>query len=304
MSSKKLSVKILLAALFLFINANCISQQQATVSNKPQTALPKAPKNVILMIGDGMGYGAVEAAGIYANGKSGTLSFEQMPYIGQMSTYSANNAITDSAASATAMATGTKVNNGVVSVRTPGNKKELMTVLEICQEEGKSVGLVSTADISHATPACFATHDKDRDHYKEITEDYYRDSRPDVMLGGAQYARPDKAKEVGYTVVENAKELMAIDTDTVQKLWGQFGKGHMPYEYDGAGDLPHLSDMAIKALDILDNDPDGYFIMIEGARIDHAGHANDIKRNVTETVEFSKQCKRFMTTSRTTRIRF
>lgn len=283
-----LSARILLVTLFLIFNASCISSQQTVTGSKPNTGIPKAPKNVILMIGDGMGYGHVEAAGIYANGKSGTLSFEQLPYKGQMSTFSADNAITDSAASATAMATGAKVKNGVVSVRIPGDKKELKTVLEIAQEQGKAVGLVSTADISHATPACFATHDKDRDNYKAITEDYYRDSRPDVVLGGAQYARPEPARKAGYAVVENSEQLMAVDTNKVNKLWGQFGKGHMPYEYEGVKDLPHLSDMAIKALEILDNDPDGYFIMIEGARIDHAGHANDIKRDILETVEFSK----------------
>ena len=281
------SSRILALIIIGLLYAGCGASAPEKVSTTTPPAVRQAPKNVIIMIGDGMGFEQVKAAGMYANGAEGTLFFEQLPYKGQMTTFSANKAITDSAAAGTAMATGTKVNNGVIGMRIPGDKKEIKTVLEILKDEGKAVGLVTTADISHATPASFGAHEKSRNNYEEITQDYLRGSKPIVMLGGAQYVSPQQAAEAGYTVVEDRKSLMAVDTDKVNYLWGQFGEGHMPYEYDGVGELPHLSDMVVKALDILDNDPDGYFIMIEGGRIDHAGHANDIKRNVFETVEFA-----------------
>jgi len=117
------------------------------------------PTNVILFIGDGMGYNQVAAAGLYAHGASGTLSFEAFPNQAQVTTHSADSAITDSAASATAMATGRKANNGVISVAYPGDGHELPTVLEHAAAAGKATGLVTTTDISHATPAAFAAHE-------------------------------------------------------------------------------------------------------------------------------------------------
>ncbi len=98
---------------------------------------------------------------------------------------------------------------------------------------------------------------------------------------------PSAASAAGYTVVTDRASMQAVDTNTVSMLCGQFGTAAIPYEYDGVGLLPHLSEMAATALDILDNDPDGFFLMIEGARIDHASHSNDLVRTIFETIEFS-----------------
>ena len=120
------------------------------------------PHNVILFIGDGMGFEQVKAAGIYAHGTSGTLSFESLPYQGEVTTTSADNPVTDSAAAATAMATGFKVNNRVISVAIPGDGRDLETVLERLRDQGKSTGLVTIAYVTHATPAAFGAHESDR----------------------------------------------------------------------------------------------------------------------------------------------
>lgn len=266
----------------LFVTG-CISELTNSVG---QTSDSPA-KNVIFFIGDGMGFEQVKAAGIYANGEAGTLSFESLPYKGQVSTYSANEPVTDSAAAATAMATGVKANNGVISLKIPGDSSELKTMLEYYKEKGKAVGLVSTAYISHATPAGFGAHEPARGNNKQIIEDYLSQTKPDVLLGGAKYIAPSQAVDAGYTVVTDRKGLLAVDTDNVTQLSGQFGEDHMPYEYDGVGDMPHLSDMARIAIDILDNDPDGFFLMIEAGRIDHAGHKNQLERNILETIELS-----------------
>ena len=246
------------------------------------------PTNVIFFIGDGMGFEQVAAAGMYHAGAPGTLSFEAFPYRAQMTTHSANLPVTDSAASATAMATGRKVNNGVISMALPGDGAELQTLLEIFRDQGMSTGLVTTTFMTHATPASFGAHEPSRDNYAEIASDYLYQTRPNVLFGGAGVGitAPD-AVAAGYTVITDRSGMQSLDTESITRVSGQFGVGHLPYEYDGLGTLPHLSEMTATALAILDNDPDGFFLMVEGGRIDHAGHANDIVRNVLETLEFA-----------------
>lgn len=246
------------------------------------------PKNVIFCIGDGMGFEKVKAAGMYVHGEAGTLSFEALTYQGEVTTHSADSAMTDSAAAATALATGFKVNNGVLSTALPGDGRELYTLLEYFRDQGKSTGLVSTTFITHATPAAFGAHNASRGNLEEIAGDYLNYSRPNVLFGGGGNGMSAAAAEAAnYTVVTDRQGLLTLDTENLSWVSGQFGETNLPYEYDGLGDLPHLSEMAATALDILSGNPVGFFLMIEGGRIDHAGHSNDIERNVCETIEFS-----------------
>ena len=245
-------------------------------------------RNVIFCIGDGMGFEKVKAAGLYANGEAGTLSFEVFPYQGEVTTHSANSSMTDSAAAATALATGFKVNNGVLSTALPGDGRKLYTLLEHFRDEGKSTGLVSTTFITHATPAAFGAHNPERGNLAEIADDYLSYARPNVLFGGGGNGMSIAAAEAAnYTVVTDRRGLLTLDTENLTRISGQFGDTNLPYEYDGVGDLPHLSEMTASALDILARNPIGFFLMIEGGRIDHAGHSNDIERNVCETIEFS-----------------
>ena len=249
---------------------------------------PNMLKNVIFCIGDGMGFEKVKAAGMYAHGEAGTLSFEALPYQGEVTTHSADSSMTDSAAAATALATGFKVNNGVLSTALPGDGRELYTLLECFRDQGKRTGLVSTTFITHATPAAFGAHNSARSNLGEIADDYLNYTQPNVLFGGGGNGISAAAAEAAnYTVVTDRQGLFALDKENLSQASGQFGETNLPYEYDGLGDLPHLSEMATTALDILDREPGGFFLMIEGGRIDHAGHANDIERNVCETIEFS-----------------
>ncbi|MHC4083807.1 MAG: alkaline phosphatase [Planctomycetota bacterium] len=243
------------------------------------------PKNVIIFIGDGMGPEQVKAGGIYVNGAEGTLSFELFPYSGELTTYSANASVTDSAAASTALATGIKVNNGVISMAYPGDHSELETLLEYSKLLDKGTGLVTTTYMAHATPAGFGAHESDRNNYSQIANDYLTQTRPNVLFGGNSYMGGAAAS--GYTVVTDYAGMSTLDTENVTMVSGQFGSGYMPYEFDGLGSLPHLSEMTMTALAILDNDPDGFFLMVEGGRIDHASHDNDIERTVHETIEFA-----------------
>ena len=276
MNTRKKNIRIVLAVLFV------LSVQLFAV----------APKNVIFCIGDGMGFEQVKAAGMYLDGEEGSLFFETFPCSGEVTTCSADKEITDSAAAATALATGVKVNNGVISLRLPGDGGKLTTLLEYFKAEGKKVGLVSTTYISHATPAAFGAHAKSRGNHEEIIDCYLTKTKPDVLLGGAKTIKPQAAVEAGYTVVTDRTDLMAVDTNAIARLSGQFGKDHLPFEAKGKTDLPHLSEMTEVALDILDNGTEGFFLMIEGGRIDHAGHKNLLKENIYETIEFANTVRK------------
>ncbi len=257
------------------------------------------PKNVIILIGDGMGFEQVDAAGMYMYGydyglsPAHLLSFQTLPYQGELTTYSASSSVTDSAAAGTSLATGFKVDNGVIAMAYPSNGSyaygtEIETLLEYFQQRGKSTGLVTTTYVSHATPASFGAHEPARGNYSQIITDYLTQTQPKVLLGGAKYINSAAALAAGYSVVTTRAQLLDPNAISSPKLSGQFGSDHLPYEHDGNyATLPHLSEMAGVALEILQDDPDGFFLMVEGGRIDHAGHANQIERNVRETVEFA-----------------
>ena len=272
-----------LLALLLVGHHNRLSWPSKTLA-----ARQPGPRNVILFVGDGMGIESVRAASLYATGHGGRLAFESFPHRARMTTASADSQVPDSAASATSMATGVKVNNGVISVRLPGDGSRLPTVLEDAQMQGKRVGLVTTAEIEDATPACFAAHQPQRSRGKEIARDYLERSRPDLLMGGYQEhgVTPSAAAKAGYTVVRNRRQLQTAPP--AARLAGLFGPGKMPYELDGNyGTIPDLSEMTAAALQRLDN-PRGFFLLVENENIDESGHANHIQRNVKATVELSE----------------
>ena len=243
-------------------------------------------RNVILCIGDGMGPEQVKAARYYAGTN---LFFETLPYQSTMTTHSTNSSVTDSAAAATAMATGIKVNNYVISLRIPGDSSESETTLEYFKSRGKATGLVATSYITHATPAAFGAHETSRYNLTQIAGDYLNQTRPNILFGGGTNGMSVAAAQAaGYTVVTDTNGLFALDTEAEAFVSGQFGTTHLPYELDGLGNLPHLHEMTQVALNLLDNDPDGFFLMVEGSRIDHAGHDNDLPRNIHETLEFDR----------------
>lgn len=254
----------------------------------PGLAWSAAPRNTILFIGDGMGFEQVRAAGMYLNGAEGTLSFESLPFQGEVRTFSADNPITDSAASGTAIATGHKANNGVISMALPGDGSELETMLEFLQSRGRRSGLVTTTYLTHATPACFGAHEPSRGNTTQIAGDYLNQTRPHLLFGGGGYGMTAAdATAAGYAVVTDCTALQSIDPDTATRVSALFGYGHLPYEYDGPGSYCHLSEMTAWAIDMLEEVPDGFFLMVEGGRIDHAGHSNDLVRNIFETIEFA-----------------
>jgi alkaline phosphatase len=243
-------------------------------------------KNVILMIGDGMGLPDVYAAMTVSDS---SLNIERCPYNGLQVTYSANNYITDSGAAGTALATGIKTNNGSIGVDSQGNR--VRSILEIAEEHGLSTGLVSTSSITHATPASFIAHQSNRGSYEDIASDFLK-TDIDVFIGGGTdhfSKRKDKLnlldslKKKGYEV--DTTLASALQSSSL-KLAGLTAPGQNPYRLKGRGDM--LPAASRKAIEILRKNPRGFFLMIEGSQIDWAAHANAADTLIDETLDFDK----------------
>lgn len=244
------------------------------------------PKNVILFIADGMGFEHVEAARLYLGEN---LCFEGFDYQGELKTYPADaTLITDSAAAGTALATGRKVFKEVVSVAIPGDGSELGTLLELYKSEEASTGLVTTTYMTHATPATFGAHEDNRNNLDKIAIDYFNQvPLINVLFGGGGNGLDTAEIPEAYTIVTDYNSMSELNTEVEDLLVsGQFGNTHLPYEYNGMGELPHLSEMTATALAILDNNEEGFFLMVEGGKIDLACHDNDFERMIGEIVEF------------------
>ena len=245
---------------------------------------------VIIFQGDGMALQHVRAGGMFANGAAGTLSFEAFPYQTTMTHNNASGGTTNSAASATAMATGVKVNNGVISVQLPGNGSELPTLLEIYKAQGKSTGLVTASYLTDASPAAYGAHEVSRNNTGNIANDYLTQTQPNILLGGGGNGfNTTTAAGQGYTVVADRNALLALNTETQTRVAGGFGSGLIPA--DGtpgrSSALPTLPEMTQQALAVLDNDPEGFFVFIEHEGTDEYSHANDTAGMVRSAAELS-----------------
>ncbi|ALC92639.1 alkaline phosphatase [Bacillus sp. FJAT-18017] len=228
-------------------------------------------KNVIFMVPDG--YSASYATNYrWFKGKESQMD---SILVGMHRTYSANSEVTDSAAAGTAMATGVKTNNGMISTTPDG--KEVKTILETVEEKGKATGLVATSTITHATPAVFASHVPSRADEAAIAPQLIENG-VDVILGGGKKYFPDAlladAREDGYKVVADRNGLAGASKSN--KLIGLFADDALAPEIDrDATNQPSLAEMTDSALKVLKKDKDGFFLMVEGSQIDWAGHDHD-----------------------------
>ncbi|MGV0436810.1 alkaline phosphatase [Corynebacterium mastitidis] len=307
-------------------------------------------KNVILLIGDGMGDSEITAARNYAEGAGGAFKgLDALPVSGQYTHYSVDKEgkpdyVTDSAASGSAWATGTKTYNGAISVDIHGKDQE--SLLERAKKAGLATGNVSTAEIQDATPAVQAAHVTERKCYgPEATSttcpdnalenggrgsisEQILETRADVTLGGgaksfAEKAKAgqykdatlrDQARERGYQLPTNAEELAAITEANQDKpVLGLFSEGNMPVRWEGpkaakggyleeaatctdnperTAEVPRLADMTSKAIDLLKDKEEGFFLQVEGASIDKQDHAANPCGQIGETVDLDEAVQR------------
>ncbi|MFX0115259.1 MAG: alkaline phosphatase [Candidatus Hodarchaeota archaeon] len=273
--------------LLSFISLNFLLLQ-TTIAAESNSSTEDAKKNVILMIGDGMGYGSVKLARWVEFGTGELLAMEKLPFNLDVTTHTITGTITDSAAAGTALATGNKTISGRVAMDSAGSP--LKTILQVAQEQGKATGIVTTTEVTHATPACFMTHALSRNDITGIAQQIVEESSVDVILGGGEgdFTQDQliQLEANGYSVVKNRSALLDVEDGPIV---GLFSAEHLPYEIDRNPTLvPSLREMTEKAIEILSKDSDGFFLMVEGGQIDFAGHANDKVRNALETIEFDR----------------
>lgn len=245
----------------------------------------KTPKNIILLIADGMSTTQVSAA-ITVNG--GMLNINHMKHIGFTHTQSADNYITDSAAGGTAIATGQRVNNGAIAVDADG--KAIPTILQISDKKGKATGLVSTSGITHATPASFIAHQPSRNMYEAIAADFLK-TDIDIFIGGGleHFNQREDGRDLtkdlnkkGYQVFTSLKESAGATKAPMAIFTAE---GHNA-DYSDRGEM--LTDATRKVIEVLSADPNGFFVMIEGSQIDWGGHANSTPYIVGEMLDFDR----------------
>lgn len=295
--SRWLASVVALAALVILFAA-CHTRSDATVAERPRA--------VILMIGDGFGISQLTLSRNVLAGTGHRLALESLPVVGLVSTYSASNAVTDSGAAATALASGTKTDNKFIGLDSSGKPVRLFS--EVARERGFRLGYVTTTRITHATPASFYAHVKNRDDEETIAQALV-DQAPDVALGGglgffipqsAQGMRTDgrdlveEAKKRGITVWRRGDDRSQVKP---RRLLGLFAWDHLAYSLDDrrspeaqrAPSLESLTSLALEILDAASRDAgSGFFLMVEGGRIDHACHHFDAAGTVAETQSFDR----------------
>ncbi|MGE6167666.1 alkaline phosphatase [Aeromonas media] len=298
-------------------------------------------KNVILFIGDGMGPSVLTATRLFKVGEEGNLEIMSLPRSARIKTFSHDAQTTDSAPSMAAYTTGVKMNNEVIAMSsdtkavapskdangnkginncTDDNGTPVPTILELAKAAGKSVGAVTTTELTHATPAATYAHICHRDAAYAIAEQAVPggagfnaalgDGVDVLMGGGANHWTPYSASNKGgradgrdltaelgaqgYQYVTTQSDLAKIESGKVLGLFS--AKSHLDYELDrvakgAANTQPSLSEMTAKAIDLLSQNSQGYFLMVEGGRIDHALHATNAKRSLTDAVALDEAVK-------------
>ena len=276
---KKLSNLLILIILGTSL-VSCFPTKKSTRKSNPEI------RNIILMIGDGMGLPDVYAAMTVSDSP---LNIERCNVIGLQKTFSADNYVTDSGAAGTALATGNKTKNGAIGMDANGTK--VKSIVEIAEEHGLATGLVSTSSITHATPASFIAHQSSRGSYEDIAMDFLK-TDIDVFIGGGIdhfTKRKDKLNlldSLRFRGYEVDTTLVLALKSTSLKLAGLTAPVHNPYRLKGRGDM--LPTASGKAIEILKKNPKGFFLMIEGSQIDWAGHANVADTLIDETLDFDK----------------
>lgn len=307
------------------------------------------PKNVILFISDGCGYGQVDAANLYQYGETGKQVYEQFPVVLGISTYPEGDTgydpesaqadtdyvkknATDSAAAATALATGIKTENGRLGQ--DSKKADIKNVVEVMESAGKATGVVTSVQFAHATPAGFVAHNESRNNYAEIAREMIQESAVDVIMGcGHPYfdnngrethdqsfeyvggsetwdllvsgkaggdANADGRPDPWFLIQERKgfQDLMSGESpdrligipycrSTLQQSRDGDDKAD-PYVVKTTENVPELYEMTQAALNVLDNDPDGFFLMVEGGAVDWASHGNQTGRMIEEEISFNR----------------
>ncbi|MBO5350345.1 MAG: alkaline phosphatase [Alistipes sp.] len=238
-------------------------------------------KNLIYLIGDGMGLAQMTMLEIENDYAS--TAFSEAEHLALITTRSANNRVTDSAAAGTALACGAKTNNSRLGL-SPDSVR-LTSMMELARDKGMATGLVVSCYLQHATPGAFYAHQTGRHLYDEITDDLVA-SRFDVMIGGGTRWLTEEHRttltEQGYTLAMTREEALAA---TRTPLLAMVEPEYLPHAPERGDFIPQAT---VKALELLSEDEEGFMLMVEGSQIDGAGHANDPRYLLAEMQDFEK----------------
>ncbi|MFL0685757.1 MAG: alkaline phosphatase [Algoriphagus aquaeductus] len=252
----------------------------------------KNPKNIILMVGDGMGVSQIYAG---MTGNFGQLNLERMPVVGFHKNQASNSFVVDSAAGATAFSCGVKTYNGAIGVDAVGNP--VPTILEIAEENGLSTGLIATCSITHATPASFISHQPSRSLDEDIAKDFLA-TDIDVFIGGGRkfFANRkdglnliDSLRSRNYQIANSIEEVQQVKNG---KLAAFLAEEQQARVSEGRGD--ELVKSTEVGLQLLQTNKKGMFLMIEGSQIDWGGHGNNTQYIVEEMIDFDKAIGRVL----------
>ncbi len=272
---KKFNIFLLFAIRYLLFASSVFSQ---------------SPK-VILMIGDGMGPGVL-GLGKYYNDfvlQKPELNLVKLmnradTKVALVTTYSASHLVTDSAAAATAIACGVKTYNTAVGVDDKGNP--LRSLVDLAHEKKMMTGLITTCEVVDATPAGFSANVSERANKEEIALQQLERKVNLIFGGGARYFDETTSKSKGYAAIYSKKDLKKLPSIKSDFVLGLFNQNEMSYFKDRRADEPSLPEMTKSALDFLSRSKNGFFLMVEGGRIDHAGHANSVEDIINDFLEF------------------
>ena len=308
---------MLVGAISITDTVRAMSSQPVKEDTTVEQSDTQAPKYVFFFIGDGMGASQRQAAEYYLRSTTGNkdlkLTMNKFPVAGINTTQSEDSLVTDSAAAGTALATGHKTNNKVISQLPDGTN--VKTLVEAAEEKGMATGIITTSRLTHATPATFVAHTESRYMADEIANQYLESDVEFFAGGGYRYFIPgsglnyegqnlkSKRKDNRNLVQEFANkdyQTFLSETDSQEfknfkpngeeKVFAAFSYSHTPYELDRkrTNATPSISKMTSKGIETLSKYDNGFFMMVEGARIDHACHANDPAGAIHDVLAFDK----------------
>lgn len=275
-------------------------------------------KNAIFYIVDGMGPAQVTGARLYKGGPEARLTLETLPVTGFVRTYSSNDFVTDSASAATAYASGVRTFNRSIGMSDPdldptGTSRPLSNLAERAKQAGKSVGIVTTARVTHATPAAFFSQVSHRNEEEAIALQLLEAKHIDLLIGGGRgFFKPiseggrrkdqrsllDDFNERGMTVIQDYERLQAIPvSDSQRPIMALLEEDHLPYEDERQDHQLSLADLVEIAINHLEKNPKGYLLIVEPARVDHAAHMNWARHVFEEMLAFDLALERSLARS-------
>ena len=310
-------VMLVLGAVSVVNTVEAMSSQPVKEDITSEQSNTQTPKYVFFFIGDGMGASQRQAAEYYLRSTTGNkdlkLTMNKFPVAGVNTTQSEDSLVTDSAAAGTALATGHKTNNKVISQLPDGTN--VKTLIEAAEEKGLATGIITTSRLTHATPATFVAHTESRYMADEIANQYLNSDVEFFAGGGYRYFIPStglnyegqalKSKrkdnknlvagfaDKGYNTFlskADTEKFRSFKPQGQEKVFAAFSYSHTPYELDrkNTNNTPSISEMTSKGIDTLSKYENGFFMMVEGARIDHACHANDPAGAIHDVLAFDK----------------